>query len=165
MRLRACAVSTRAVFTPEQPNFEPLYWSSLSAVLSCLNISVEGEIITEEWSAVLCQLTRLERLKLFDVMYPTSDTPVSQGILKLNLPQLEGLSITRTMHFLHLICPKLEELTLTDVDLKSIRGMPSSIQKVRLALARDSVPLQDVLPAESVRSLEKLAEWPAFHRR
>ena len=158
----ACAVRTRALFRSEQPNFESLYWSSLSAVLARLDMTVEEEDLTEEWCAVLCQLTRLQRLMLFDGRPRINrlNDPALQGVLKLDLPRLERLRVMCiAVHSIHLICPKLVELELGDVYLESISGMPGSLQKVDLALDRDTVPLQDILTPESARCLEELTVW------
>ena len=52
------------IFTYREPGFESAYWNSMSAVLTRLDLEVPINTMTEEKSAALCQLTRLEHLML-----------------------------------------------------------------------------------------------------
>ena len=121
----------RLLFAPEQPSFESQYWKSLSTALTHLEISTEEERLTNDTSSALCQLTRLQRLRLTSLA--DTDARIASGIINLDLPLLQQLRIECLIfEAIHLKCPKLEELELYRVSVKSFSGMPSHIRKVHL---------------------------------
>ena len=129
---------------------------SMSAVLTCLDISTEREKVTEELSAALSQLTRLQRLKLHGD--GTDESPVQPpAVINLDLPLLERLKISCCgLIAVRLSCPLLRELSLECATIQSFSGMPSHLQKVSLFLYEDSLPLQELIPAHVASHLEEL---------
>lgn len=146
------------LFPPDEPKFVDWYWSSIAAVLTSLELSIDVNEVHEGFSATLCQLTRLERLGLTDAPGDKFDPgPDPMATLSLDLPSLEWLEITEVdLGLIELKCSKLVSLVLENVFLMGFRGMPDSIQKVSLTLSDGSVPLQEILPAHSAKSLEEL---------
>lgn len=152
------AVKWEGLFPPEEPKFVDWYWSSMAAVLTSLELSIDVDEVHKGISATLCQLTRLERLGLADAPGNIAQTALEpMATLSLDLPLLEWLEITEVdLGLIKLSCPKLVELVLENVLLMGFRGMPDSIQKVSLTLSDGSVPLQEIIPAHSAKSLEEL---------
>ena len=157
MQVYFYAVLREALFTPEEPNFESQYWSSMSTILTYLNLTLLEKNITEETSAVLCQLTRLESLELYEGTADVPEVQVFSGLFSLDLPLLEYLGIEWFgLRSLHLNCPMLDEVNLHAVGVKSFYGMPSSVWTVSLDLTSGSMPLQEIVPPHSAESLETL---------
>lgn len=112
--------------------------------------------MTEERSAVLNKLTRLQHLGLHGDKASVDPAQV-QAIFNLNMSMLERLELSCFgLSSLRLKCPNLGELLLDCIALQSFSGMPSTIQKVRLNLFKESLPLEDVLPGHSCKLLEEL---------
>ena len=144
-----------ALFKPEELGFEAQYWSTLSTALTDLELSIEEERLTQGTSVSLCQLTRLQRLRLSSLMDTSARTEF--GMINLDLPLLQHLEI-EDLNFeaIHLKCPQLEELWLDNLSVKSFSGTPNSIRKVHVDHGREWLPFQKVLPAHSSSSLEEL---------
>ena len=144
------------IFTYREPGFESAYWNSMSAVLTRLDLEVPINTMTEEKSAALCQLTRLEHLMLSsEVVLAFTDEIVATIILE--LPLLDQLELSGFgPALIRLNCPKLKELILGSVFAMSFHGMPESIQDVKLVLFDGSIPLKDILPLHSAKLLESL---------
>ncbi|CAL5222954.1 g5393 [Coccomyxa viridis] len=60
-------VMMHALFPGQYPNFETQFWSTVSTAVTRLHIQIEERRMTREFSAVLCQLTRLEQLEIGEV--------------------------------------------------------------------------------------------------
>ena len=151
----ACAVMARLLFAPEHPGFDSQYWNSLSTVLAHLELCTQEERLTEGTSAALCQLTRLQRLRL--TSFADTSARTEFGMIKLDLPLLQQLTIQcLNLNAIHLKCPNIGELVLYDLSVRSFSGMPNGIRKVHLDRTREWVPFQEFLPAHSTTSLEEL---------
>ena len=110
--------------------------------------------MTREISAILCQLTRLQHLELGAIFRDDFDELL---FLDLDLPLLERLKVTfLNLETIQLICPKLTELGLDYVGLKGLCGMPSSIRKLTLSFAENSLTLREVFPMHTAEALEEL---------
>ena len=88
----ACAVSTEAIFKNEELDFEAQYWHCLSSVLACLDFTLEHEKLTEAMSESLCQLSKLEILKL-SAEGDRLPHAGHEAVINLNLPLLKALSV------------------------------------------------------------------------
>ena len=112
--------------------------------------------MTEDMSATLSQLTRLERLYIqwgTCSVYPEQ----VQAMVNLDLPLLERLELyCFAQTSVRLNCPNLTDVALDSVTLQSFSGMPSAIQKLRNNLPEGSVPLGELLPLHSAKALEDL---------
>ena len=134
----------------------------MSTSLAHLTLSLT-EDVTVETSAVLCTLSRLQCLGLRVDLESAFDTPEAAIILE--LPLLEELVIAEFgSTSIELQCPKLQELELDNVELGGFSGMPSSVQKVVLQIDEESVPLKEIMPANSADSLEVLVLGMGFKR-
>ena len=152
-----CAVTTEALFTQIGRDLEPQYWSSMATAITFLDLAI-NEKVTEERSATLCQLTRLRRLALHCVARAPHTAEESDASIFLELPLLERLEVLRSgASQVRLNCPKLDELVLAGVVLKSFSGMPRGIRDVRLSLSQGCVPLKAIFPAHSGLRLEALS--------
>lgn len=166
MRMLACIpglMDRLSVQSQQKPfsqigrDLEPQYWSSMSTVITCLSLAIQGKV-TEDKSALLCQLTRLSRLVLRSLEPSTPSAEETDASIFLDLPLLERLHIFRSgASQVRLNCPKVDELILAGVALKSFSGMPSSIRIVRLSLFQGSVPLKAIFPAHSAQQLQSLS--------
>ena len=154
----ARADKTQALFGTGNRALEFQYWSSMSTVLTRLELLLPRETLREDRSAGLCQLTRLNRL----VLHSEGDQPVPAediiASIRLDLPLLDGLCLSRFgATQVRLNCPKLQKLLFLGVVLKSFSGMPHSIRFVRVSLIKGSVPVKAIFPADSGKLLEELS--------
>ena len=105
---------------------------------------------------MLCQLTRLQHLELQGgrtSVDPEQDT----AVFYLDLPVLERLEISGFgLSSIRLNCPELGELVLYSVAVQSFTGMPTRVQKARLSLLEQSLPLEEILPGHSCELLESM---------
>ena len=152
------------VCTDRRPEFfeelgsymEGQHWVSLAAGLTRLSLRSGQEWMTEERCEVLCHLTRLQHLELQGgrtSVDPEQDT----AVFYLDLPVLERLEISGFgLSSIRLNCPELGELVLYSVAVQSFTGMPTRVQKARLSLLEQSLPLEEILPGHSCELLESM---------
>ena len=153
--MRACAGDTEGLFASHQLEFESQYWGSMAPVLTCLDLQVEAEKMTEGLSAALCQLSVLNTLELRSYLDAAEDF---EAVVNLDLPRLEILVIADFGPvWVKLSCPYLSKLLAQNVALCGFSGMPSSIQDVCLELSGPSVALREIFPAHSAPLLKVLA--------
>ena len=110
--------------------------------------------MTQDFSAVLCQLTRLQQPFL------TTDTSADHNeprVLHLDLPVLWQLVVMfLELDSVRLACPKLEELDFDNATLKGLCEMPSSMRKLSLSFTAESATLKELFLGQSATALEEL---------
>ena len=150
----ACAVSAKALFTTELSASH--FWSCMSTSLTHLELHFTEEF-TEDMSAILCKLTGLQRLDLFGDI--SSAYSVPEAVIILDLPLLRELTVGCFWSTIIRLdkCPKLQELSVCDVDISGLLRLPSSIRKVWFHLLEGSEPLEEVFPAQSTKLLEDMS--------
>ena len=138
----------------EQPELVSQYWSCMAASLTHLELHTQKDV-TEDMSAILCQLASLQHLALCADINSEFRNP--EASITLDLPWLEELAISAfNSTRLTLNCPRLQELALDYVQLMGFSGMPSSIRELDLEVAEGSMSLDDIFPAHGAKLLEKL---------
>ncbi|CAL5222656.1 g5053 [Coccomyxa viridis] len=108
---------TEGLFASHQLEFESQYWGSMAPVLTCLDLQVEAEKMTEGLSAALCQLSVLNTLELRSYLDAAEDF---EAVVNLDLPRLEILVIAD-------FGPTLQDVSL---ELPLHEGIPKILEQL-----------------------------------